>query len=168
VHKAARRAALGVHKSARENDRFSEELLQLIDEVRTASAKAGFYQMCVPESLGGGGLSHLAYYVAWEAMFHHCGPQNWLMLYALAHWAFGPSKLLERVTPEVLERFVPGLMDGTKSMCFAMSEPGAGSEKREHDQNPGGKKWRRLVHQRLENLDHQFPGCRLLCVDGGD
>lgn len=112
----------------RENDRFSEELLQLIDEVRTASAKAGFYQMCVPESLGGGGLSHLAYYVAWEAMFHHCGPQNWLMLYALAHWAFGPSKLLERVTPEVLERFVPGLMDGTKSMCFAMSEPGAGSD----------------------------------------
>ena len=40
--------------------------------------------MCVPESLGGTGLGHLAYYVAWEAMFKHCGPHNWLMLYALA------------------------------------------------------------------------------------
>ena len=37
----------------REDGRFSDELLGLINEVRTASAAAGFYQMCVPESLGG-------------------------------------------------------------------------------------------------------------------
>jgi len=84
--------------------------------------------MCVPAELGGGGLGHLAYYVAWEALFHHCGPQNWLMLYALAHWAFGPSRLLEQVTPEAREHVMPGLMDGTKSMCFGLSEPNAGSD----------------------------------------
>lgn len=111
-----------------EAGRFSPELLQLIREVRTASASAGFYQMCVPEELGGGGLGHLAYYVAWEALFHHCGPQNWLMLYALAHWAFGPSKLLEQVTEEAQQRVMPGLMDGTASMCFGLSEPNAGSD----------------------------------------
>jgi alkylation response protein AidB-like acyl-CoA dehydrogenase len=111
-----------------ENGRFSEEIIALITEVRTAAANAGFYQMCVPESLGGSGLGHLAYYVAWEALFHRCGPQNWLMLYALAHWAFGPSRLLEQVTPDAKARFLPGLMDGSQSMCFGLSEPNAGSD----------------------------------------
>jgi len=83
-----------------EDGRFSAALQELISEVRQTSAKAGFYQMCVPEALGGGGLGHLAYYTAWQALFHRCGPQNWLMLYALAHWAFGPSRLprLDRET----------------------------------------------------------------------
>ena len=112
----------------REDGRFSDELLALIREVRTASSAAGYYQMCVPEALGGGGLGHLAYYVAWEALFHFCGPNNWLMLYALAHWAFGPSRLLERMSPQAQHRILPGLMNGTKSMCFGLSEPNAGSD----------------------------------------
>jgi len=112
----------------RDDGRFSAALLHLIREVRTASARAGFYQMCVPESLGGGGLGHLAYYVAWEALFHRCGPRNWLMLYVLAHWAFGPSRLLAQLTEEARSRFLPGLMDGTRSMCFGLSEPNAGSD----------------------------------------
>ncbi len=112
----------------REDGRFSDELLELIEQVRTASARAGYYHMCVPEHLGGAGLGHLAYYVAWEALFHHCGPKNWLMLYALAHWAFGPSRLLDQVTPEARARFMPGLMDGTRSMSFGLSEPNAGSD----------------------------------------
>jgi acyl-CoA dehydrogenase len=112
----------------REDGRFADELLALIRAVRTASAQAGFYQMCVPEALGGGGLGHLAYYAAWQALFHRCGPQNWLMLYALAHWAFGPSRLLTQVTESARQRILPGLMDGTQSMCFGLSEPNAGSD----------------------------------------
>jgi acyl-CoA dehydrogenase len=111
-----------------EDGRFSDELIGLIREVRTTSAAAGYYQMCVPEALGGGGLGHLAYYVAWEALFRFCGPNNWLMLYALAHWAFGPSRLLERVSSEAKARILPHLMNGTKSMCFGLSEPNAGSD----------------------------------------
>jgi alkylation response protein AidB-like acyl-CoA dehydrogenase len=112
----------------REDGCFSDALLGLIREVRTASAAAGYYQMCVPEALGGGGLGHLAYYVAWEALFHLCGPNNWLMLYALAHWAFGPSPLLTQLSSDAQRRFLPGLMDGTQSMCFGLSEPNAGSD----------------------------------------
>lgn len=112
----------------REDGRFSDDLLALIEQVRTASARAGYYHMCVPEHLGGAGLGHLAYYVAWEALFRHCGPKNWLMLYALAHWAFGPSRLLDQVTSEARHRFMPGLMDGTQSMSFGLSEPNAGSD----------------------------------------
>jgi alkylation response protein AidB-like acyl-CoA dehydrogenase len=111
-----------------ENGRFSADLVALISEVRMLSAEAGFYGMCVPEALGGGGLGHLAYYAAWEALFHRCGPKNWLMLYALAHWAFGPSKLLERMSEEAKTAFLPALMDGTKSMCFGLTEPNAGSD----------------------------------------
>ena len=109
----------------RKDGRFSDELIELIGEVRMESSKSGFYHMCVPESLGGAGLGHLAYYVAWEALFHRCGPQNWLMLYALAHWAFGPSRLLEQVTEEVKAKYLPGLMDGSRSMCFGLTEPNA-------------------------------------------
>ena len=111
-----------------ENGRFSVDLVALITEVRMQSAEAGFYGMCVPEALGGGGLGHLAYYAAWEALFHRCGPKNWLMLYALAHWAFGPSKLLEQMSEEAKSAFLPGLMDGSKSMCFGLTEPNAGSD----------------------------------------
>jgi alkylation response protein AidB-like acyl-CoA dehydrogenase len=112
----------------REDGRFSDELKGLIGEVRRASAKAGYYNMCVPEALGGGGLAHLAYYVGWEALFHLCGPQNWLMLYVISHWAFGPSRLLEKVTAEAREKILAPMMAGEASMCFGLSEPGAGSD----------------------------------------
>ena len=68
-----------------ESGRFSADLISLITEVRSSSADAGFYTMCVPEALGGGGLGHLAYYTAWEALFRKYGTRNWLMLYVLAH-----------------------------------------------------------------------------------
>ncbi|MCG8493753.1 MAG: acyl-CoA dehydrogenase family protein [Sneathiellales bacterium] len=108
--------------------RLSKPVRQLVREVRMASADAGYYHMCVPEHLGGGGLGMQAYYASWQALFHHCGAQNWMMLYALAHWAFGPSRLLEKVTDRAREEILAPLMSGEKSMCFALSEPGAGSD----------------------------------------
>lgn len=115
-------------KLYREDGRLSDEAAALIREVRRAAAKAGFYAMCVPQALGGGGLGHLAYYVGWEELFRLCGPQNWLMLYVISHWAFGPSRLLERITDEARERMLGPLMAGDASMCFGLSEPGAGSD----------------------------------------
>jgi alkylation response protein AidB-like acyl-CoA dehydrogenase len=112
----------------RDDGRFSDAALTLIGEVRRAAAEAGFYTMCVPESLGGGGLGHLAYYVGWEELFRTCGPQDWLMLYAISHWAFGPSRLLEQTTAAARERILAPMMAGTASMCFGLSEPGAGSD----------------------------------------
>jgi acyl-CoA dehydrogenase len=128
----------------REDGRFSDELKGLIGEVRRASAKAGYYNMCVPEALGGGGLAHLAYYVGWEALFHLCGPQNWLMLYVISHWAFGPSRLLEKVTEEAREKILAPMMAGEASMCFGLSEPGAGSDAAALSTKavPDGNAWR--------------------------
>jgi len=112
----------------REDGRLSDEVLELVREVRMASAKAGYYSMCVPEALGGGGLGMLAYYVCWEELFRTCGPSNWLMLYAISHWAFGPSRVLEQVTDRARAEILGPMMAGEKSMCFGLSEPGAGSD----------------------------------------
>ncbi len=111
-----------------EDGRLSAPVRELIKEIRMAAAEAGYYHMCVPEHLGGGGLGMQAYYACWEELFHICGPHNWMMLYAVSHWAFGPSRLLEKVTDRARDEILAPLMSGEKSMCFALSEPGAGSD----------------------------------------
>lgn len=111
-----------------EDGRHAPDVVALIREIRITSAAQGFYQMCVPEHLGGGGLGHLAYFAAWRRLFHLCGPKNWLMLHALAHWAFGPSVLLENLTEEARARTLLPLIRGETSLCFGLSEPGAGSD----------------------------------------
>jgi len=50
------------------------------------------------------------------------------MLHAISHRAFGPSRLLERVTDEARKRILEPMNAGTASMCFGLSEPGAGSD----------------------------------------
>ena len=127
-HAANRELFENPRKLYREDGRICDEALALVREVRMASAKAGFYSMSTPESLGGAGFGMLAYYVCWEELFRTCGPANWLMLYAISHWAFGPSRVLERVTPRAREEILGPMMAGEQSMCFGLSEPGAGSD----------------------------------------
>lgn len=111
-----------------QNGTYSPEVRQLIREVRMASAAAGFYAMCAPTSLGGGGLGHLTYYVTWEAIYRTLGPQGVIAPWVIAHWALGPSPVLAQVTPEARERILADMMSGSTSMCFGLSEPGAGSD----------------------------------------
>jgi len=108
--------------------RLQRAVVDLIREVRSASAREGIFTACVPEELGGGGHGHLAYYTGWQSLFHRFGPRPWLLLHVMAHWAFGPSRLLSQLSERARERFLPGLMDGSKIMCFGLSEPGAGSD----------------------------------------
>jgi len=108
--------------------RLQPAVVDLIREVRTASAREGIFTACVPEELGGGGHGHLAYYAGWQSLFHRFGPRQWLLLHVMAHWAFGPSRLLSQLSERARECFLPGLMDGSKIMCFGLSEPGAGSD----------------------------------------
>jgi acyl-CoA dehydrogenase len=111
-----------------ESGRYSSEVRRLIRDIRMLSAKAGFYTMCAPAELGGGDLGHLAYYVAWESIYRRLGAQGVIIPWVIAHWAFGPSRLLTQVTKEAQERCLAGMMAGETSMCFGLSEPGAGSD----------------------------------------
>ena len=115
-------------KTYDEDGRYSAPAIEMIREVRMAAAEAGFYNMCVPESLGGAGLGKLAYYVCWEQAFRHCGAHNWLAVYAISHWAFGPSPILADVTEQAREEILADMLAGRSSMCFGLSEPGAGSD----------------------------------------
>jgi len=108
--------------------RYVPAVVDLIQEVRAASADAGYFNLCVPTAMGGLGQGYLAYYVAWEAINRLCGAHHWLGTFALSHWAFGPSVVLEQLTPEAGERALAGLVSGRRSMCFGLSEPGAGSD----------------------------------------
>lgn len=108
--------------------RYAPEVRALIREVRMASAAAGYYAMCAPVAIGGGGLGHLAYYVAWEAVYRRIGGHSILTPWVIAHWAFGPSAMLTQATPEAQARCLDAMVTGRTSMCFGLSEPGAGSD----------------------------------------
>ena len=117
-----------VRKLYGEDGVYSPAVRRLIQEVRTASAAAGFYAMCAPTSIGGGGLGHLAYYVAWEAIYRTVGGHGVMTPWVIAHWAFGPSPVLTQVTAQAREQILGDMMAGRTSMCFGLSEPGAGSD----------------------------------------
>ena len=111
-----------------ESGRYSPDARKLIRDIRMLSAEAGFYAMCAPVEIGGGGLGHLAYYVAWEAIYRRLGGQGVVIPWVIAHWAFGPSRLLTQVTEQARSRCLAGMISGETSMCFGLSEPGAGSD----------------------------------------
>jgi acyl-CoA dehydrogenase len=108
--------------------RTSAEAWKIVSEVRQKAAEAGFYTMCVPEDLGGAGMGYLAYFAAWERIFHLCANKYWLGAVILSHWARGPSALLSRLSPELRAAIVPDLMAGKTTLCFGLSEPSAGSD----------------------------------------
>ncbi|MBT6273884.1 MAG: acyl-CoA/acyl-ACP dehydrogenase [Chromatiales bacterium] len=111
-----------------EDGRFSPEAIEQIREVRMASADAGFFTVSVPENLGGAGLGMLAYYMLIERVYRLCGPHHWLCDYVVSHWAFGPSPMLAHISERAHQEIMADMMAGRTSMCFGMSEPGAGSD----------------------------------------
>lgn len=46
----------------------------------------------------------------------------------MSHWAFGPGPLLSQVTERAKSEILSSILAGETSMCFGMSEPGAGSD----------------------------------------
>jgi alkylation response protein AidB-like acyl-CoA dehydrogenase len=111
-----------------EDGRYSPDVKKIIRDIRMASAEAGYYGMCSPTEFGGLDMGHVAYFGAWEQVAHMCGGKYWLGYHTIGHWASGPSPVLRRVTPQAQEMIIPGIMAGEKSMCFGLSEPGAGSD----------------------------------------
>ncbi|HEY8949293.1 MAG TPA: acyl-CoA dehydrogenase family protein [Rhizomicrobium sp.] len=111
-----------------EDGRYSPEAAAIIREVRMASAKAGYYAMCAPAEFGGLEMGNVAHFAAWERIARMCGGKYWLGYFAIGHWAMGPSPVLRKVTQLARDEMLPGIMSGEKSMCFGLSEPGAGSD----------------------------------------
>ena len=107
---------------------YSAPVLDLMRQVRVASAKAGYYAMFAPESVGGEGLGALALFSVWEGLSHSAGPGRLLPDQVIGHWTSGPSFLLGEVHPSLRDGVIEEVMSGEATVCFGMSEPDAGSD----------------------------------------
>jgi acyl-CoA dehydrogenase len=116
-------------------DRFAEqfwrgeltaELREAADELKRRSCAEGFYAAHMPESVGGWGLSNVGMTLLVEdaarsglrmALFA-LGPPN----------PEAPTPLLLDLPAHLHDTYIKPLMAGDTSMCFALTEPEAGSD----------------------------------------
>ncbi|XP_014469948.1 PREDICTED: short-chain specific acyl-CoA dehydrogenase, mitochondrial [Dinoponera quadriceps] len=85
----------------------------------------GLMSLCIPEALGGTGLDTLAYAIAMEEISRGCATAGVIMsahnsLYLGPVDKFGNSKQKEK--------YISPFVSGEKVGCFALSEPGNGSD----------------------------------------
>jgi acyl-CoA dehydrogenase len=127
-----------------EAGRYCPEIMTVRRDIRIAASTAGYYQMFVPESLGGAGEGALVLYAVWEHLYRTSGMKHWLAFDSVSHWATGPSALFAAATGSTREQVLPRLMSGEATLCFAMSEPDAGSDlwRMRTRATPDGDGWR--------------------------
>jgi acyl-CoA dehydrogenase len=95
-------------------------------KIRKRSAELGFWTLHMPEEVGGGGLSYLG-----QVLLHEEASRHGLIL---AHFesifpvVTGPSPIHLDCTPAQREKYLEPLMRADKVTCFALTEPGAGSD----------------------------------------
>ncbi len=119
-----------------EKGRAVEEIVDAKRQVRMKSAKAGYYAMFAPESVGGGGLGARAMVFVEEALYRRYGPGRPLITWAkgfltqptISSFVDGPSHMLVSVSDSVRKDYLPAIAGGEKMVCFALSEADAGSD----------------------------------------
>ncbi|HEV3471578.1 MAG TPA: acyl-CoA dehydrogenase family protein, partial [Actinomycetota bacterium] len=98
--------------------------VELRDRVRKRSAELGFYAADFPEDLGGSGLPQLG-----MALLREAAARTGCRLAAFTTYGpEGPTGLLLSGTDEQKKRYLMPLITAEKSMCFALTEPDAGSD----------------------------------------
>jgi acyl-CoA dehydrogenase len=109
-----------------ERDDLTPDMREAALSLRRRSAELGFYAAHMPESVGGGGLSNLGYTLLVEQggmsglrfAFAVLGPPN----------PAAPNPILMDLPVELHPKFVEPLVRGETTMCFALTEPEAGSD----------------------------------------
>ena len=146
-------------KLFRDDGRLVDVVARARDDIRQKSAKAGYYAMLAPESIGGGGLPFSVVPFVQEAMYRKYGPGRLYIGWAhgfltsplVASFVDGPSHLFMNAGEAILKEVMPSLLSGEKTVCFALTEPDAGSDlwnlktkaRRDGDEwvINGGKQW---------------------------
>src|ERR671919_1154561 len=98
--------------------------VELRDRVRKRSAELGFYAADFPEDLGGSGLPQLGMVLLREAAARTGCRLAAFTLYGPE----GPTGVLLAGTDEQKKKYLAPLITAEKSMCFALTEPDAGSD----------------------------------------
>ena len=114
------------HAAALRDDPDGPQAREAAADVRRRSCTSGFYTAHMPEDAGGWGVSALGVTLLVEdaarsglaLALHALGPPN----------PHAPTPMLLELPPRVRERYLPPLMRGEQTMCFALTEPEAGSD----------------------------------------
>jgi alkylation response protein AidB-like acyl-CoA dehydrogenase len=98
--------------------------VELRDRVRRRSAELGYYAADFPEDLGGAGLPQLGMVLLREA----ASRTGCRLAAFVTYGPEGPAGVLLSGTDEQKKRYLVPLITAERSMCFALSEPAAGSD----------------------------------------
>jgi acyl-CoA dehydrogenase len=106
--------------------RFDEEMREAAQHIKRRSCEEGFYAAHMPESVGGWGLSNLGMTLLVEDAaasglrmgLFALGPPN----------PEAPTPLLLELPEHLHDTYIAPLMRAEKTMCFALTEPEAGSD----------------------------------------
>ncbi|WP_440764544.1 acyl-CoA dehydrogenase family protein [Natronorubrum sp. DTA7] len=107
-----------------ENHRQVPEYRDIVEQIRKKSVEAGFYGMTMPEEAGGGDVDILTRAIVGEHMSNR--PPGFHS--AIFGGAGGPTPILLACDEDQREEYLRPLMDGEITTCFALTEPGHGSD----------------------------------------
>lgn len=109
---------------------MTPEYREIGRRVRELSAEAGFYSLYGAEELGGGNLSASGIVAVQEAMHHRYGPGRSVVHESVIPSPFtnGLSPLLLQLDEGLREERIEAIAAGSATLCFALSEPDAGSD----------------------------------------
>ena len=102
-----------------------EETAVFPQEVLDKMAKVGFFGVKVPKSMGGQGGDTLAYMLVMEEI---CRVSAIAGIYVSSANSLSSGPIMMAGTPDQIEKYLKPVVTGTKRLCFALTEPGAGSD----------------------------------------
>ncbi|MSP82286.1 MAG: acyl-CoA dehydrogenase [Alphaproteobacteria bacterium] len=101
-------------------DRAGEIAPELKDRIRARAIEQGLYAMNFPENVGGGGLDNVTMMLVEKEL----GRASFALQYLVAR----PSLILMACKGAQRERYLLPTVTGERIDCFAITEPGAGSD----------------------------------------